>query len=580
MTMGPLITAALCALVGSESQPPNLLIFLLDDHGWADVGANDPTTTETPHMDGLVRSGIRFQDMHVGFSVCTPSRAALLTGRLCPRTGVCGNFAPTSTKGMALGELTIADILSTTHESHMIGELPGAAVAPSPPSISPRRRCARCALAGKWHLGHRRPYHPTFRGFRTFYGLPYSGDMGCLDASPQGCTAAMNRSEGEPACPALCAPDGAPLRRDLYGTAIPLYDSASPNCSSSVSCDAEIVEQPFEPCSLNARYTARATHLLGRYRRDVPLDPAAPAPPPFFLYVAYAHTHTPLAYAPHFENASSRAARVYGNTLAEVDASVGEIVGALERYALARTTLTFLLADNGPADLNLVPCDAIGSTAPFVGAWQRGVGGGGGTAKTTTWEGGHRVLGAAAWAGRIPAGVVSHALVSALDILPTIAALSGVSLPADRSFDGVDLTAVLLHGATAAHSTLFHPQGAPHSGVVAAVPAMRLGRYKAHYATSAPAGCMLPDGSHRHGGPSEVRAHDPPLVFDLETDPGESTPLAPSEIAEVLPQIDAALRAFWRDVNLTMRSDTDFAVDWDARPCANPRSSCCRLAPS
>jgi hypothetical protein len=108
---------------GPASAKPNFLLLFLDDHGWGDMGANVNTTTETPNMDRLAHSGIRFLDFHVGFSVCTPSRAALLTARLCPRTGVCKNFNPTSRYGMALTERTIADVLNSGgYESHMIGK--------------------------------------------------------------------------------------------------------------------------------------------------------------------------------------------------------------------------------------------------------------------------------------------------------------------------------------------------------------------------------------------------------------------------------------------------------------------------
>lgn len=78
---------------------------------------------------------------------------------------------------------------------------------------------------------------------------------------------------------------------------------------------------------------------------------------------------------------------------------------------------------------------------------------------STEWEGGHHVVGVASWKGMIKPGQVSHALVSSLDFLPTFASLAGVSLPSDRVYDGMDITHVLLHGATTAHETLFHPHG-------------------------------------------------------------------------------------------------------------------------
>ena len=133
------------ATLGAAKKPINFLVLFLDDHGWGDLGANaadvpaaqmpgfpvgswHDVKSETPHMDALAASGIRFTDFHAGFSVCTPSRAALLTGRLCPRTGVCANFGPYSRHGMPTTERTMADILGAHgYEPHMIGKCEPAA---------------------------------------------------------------------------------------------------------------------------------------------------------------------------------------------------------------------------------------------------------------------------------------------------------------------------------------------------------------------------------------------------------------------------------------------------------------------
>jgi hypothetical protein len=80
------------------------------DWGWGDMGANWPATTETPHMDALARAGLRFTDFHA-MSLCTPSRAALLTGRFGLRTGVVTNFNPYSKWGLPLAEITLAERL-------------------------------------------------------------------------------------------------------------------------------------------------------------------------------------------------------------------------------------------------------------------------------------------------------------------------------------------------------------------------------------------------------------------------------------------------------------------------------------
>lgn len=127
----------------TNSSRPNFVILFLDDHGWGDFGANvgSNIVTETPNLDALASSGVRFTDMHAGFSVCTASRAALLTGRLAPRTGVADNFGPTSNRGMALQEQTIANYLvNNGYDTHMIG---------------------------KWHLGHNVNFSVTYRGFQV-----------------------------------------------------------------------------------------------------------------------------------------------------------------------------------------------------------------------------------------------------------------------------------------------------------------------------------------------------------------------------------------------------------------------------
>ena len=144
-----------------------------------------------------------------------------------------------------------------------------------------------------------------------------------------------------------------------------------------------------------AKYAQRAVSIISRHAKGATHEGV-----PFFLYVAFAHTHTPLAYSKEFEDASPRPGwyKVFGNTLAEVDSAVGTIVGAVDAAALQNDTLVVLTSDNGPADLGSVACEAIGEAGPFVGAWQRyGPGGGGSTYKTTTWEGGHRVIGVVRW---------------------------------------------------------------------------------------------------------------------------------------------------------------------------------------
>ena len=190
-------------------------------------------------------------------------------------------------------------------------------------------------------------------------------------------------------------------------------------------------------------------------------------------------------------------------------------------------------------------------------------GGGGGTGKFTTWEAGHREPAVVYWKGKVSAGVTG-ALASSLDLMPTIAALAGVALPSDRSFDGLDLAPVLFSGANSHHETLFHPDG---SGKLNA---MRLGELKAFYQTYAAGGC-------KSKSKGKTVSHDPPLVFNLTADPAESTPITVG--ADVLQRIDDARNAKLADIANTLSHpghyDSGDKKDWG---CCNQKSAVCRCA--
>ena len=145
-------------------------------------------------------------------------------------------------------------------------------------------------------------------------------------------------------------------------------------------------------------------------------------------------------------------------------------------------------------------------------------------------EGGHREVGIATWKGRIQPGV-THALASTLDFLPTIAALSGASLPPNRVFDGQDLSPLLFGKTTTAHTTLFHPlSGSCGTGPIGAARWMTADghAYKTMYHTGGAQGCLTrPNPGEKN---VNCKTHDPPLLFDLSVDPAEAAPLDPDSI--------------------------------------------------
>lgn len=132
-------------------EKPNIVFILADDLGYADLSSYGATDIATPAIDSLGEDGIRFTDYYAASPVCSPSRAALLTGRYPVRMGINGVFFPESLDGIDPEETTIAEILQEAGY--------------------------RTGIVGKWHLGHHYSHLPLQNGFHSYFGIPYSNDM-------------------------------------------------------------------------------------------------------------------------------------------------------------------------------------------------------------------------------------------------------------------------------------------------------------------------------------------------------------------------------------------------------------------
>ena len=162
-----LVLALLSAFIASAADVaarPNIVVILADDLGYGDLGCYGHPTIKTPQLDRMAREGVRFTQFYVAAEVCTPSRAALLTGRLPPRSGMCSAakrvLFPGSKGGLPAEEVTIAELL--------------------------KGQGYATACIGKWHLGHLPPFLPGKQGFDYYFGIPYSNDMDRLPTSPMG----------------------------------------------------------------------------------------------------------------------------------------------------------------------------------------------------------------------------------------------------------------------------------------------------------------------------------------------------------------------------------------------------------
>lgn len=129
---------------------PNVVLIFCDDLGYGDLGCYG-SKIRTPNLDRMAAEGVRFTNFYSANPVCSPSRAALLTGRYPTRVGVPKVLFPADQAGLNLDEQTVANVLKAKHY--------------------------RTACIGKWHLGRPTPFLPTNRGFDTYFGIPYSNDM-------------------------------------------------------------------------------------------------------------------------------------------------------------------------------------------------------------------------------------------------------------------------------------------------------------------------------------------------------------------------------------------------------------------
>ncbi|MHC4594837.1 MAG: sulfatase-like hydrolase/transferase [Planctomycetota bacterium] len=305
---------------------------------------------------------------------------------------------------------------------------------------------------GKWHLGHTLEYLPRRQGFDEYYGILYSNDM----------------------------------------RPVQLVENE------------KVVEYPVIQATLTKRYTQRALDFIEcNFRRNRP----------FFLYLAHAMPHKPLAASEDFYTPDTPD-DLYADVIRELDWSVGQILGRLKQLGLDDNTFVLFTSDNGP--------------------WYGGSTGGLRGMKSRTWEGGLRVPLIARWPGKIPAGLVNDSPAGTIDVFPTFLKAAGIDVPKDRVIDGEDIWPLLTRpGAKSPHDALFAMQGTNLMSV-------RSGKWRLHVRSPGPVpdrgkdwvDPRGPDGvtiiaPYEQARPSAypgVIGGDGPkniMLFDLENDPAE-----------------------------------------------------------
>lgn len=304
----------------------------------------------------------------------------------------------------------------------------------------------RTAAIGKWHLGHLPAFLPTSHGFDSYLGIPYSNDMDRVNTLPAR-EAIMN------------------AKKEYFN--VPLMRNE------------EIIERPADQNTIVKRYTEEAVKFIAENRKK-----------PFFLYLAHSLPHVPLFVSDDFRGRSQRG--LYGDVVEEIDWSVGRIMETLKKEKVDKKTIVIFTSDNGPWVLY---DEHGGSAGPLFGA------------KGTGYEGGQRVPAIFWGPGRITPGVVSD-MGSTLDLLPTIARMAGVTLPADREYDGYDLGDVLRNGSKSPRNEMLFYHGTR-------VFAARKGDFKLYFYENNP-----------DGYPERMRKLDTLRLFNLQHDPSEKYEIA------------------------------------------------------
>ncbi|XP_066455987.1 arylsulfatase H-like isoform X1 [Eleutherodactylus coqui] len=550
------------ALIGASNSKPNFVLMLADDLGIGDIGCYGNTTIRTPNIDKLANDGVKLTQHIAAARLCTPSRAAFMTGRYALRSGMdsCGG-APVidwlaSPGGLPPNETTFASIL--------------------------QKQGYTTGIIGKWHLGmnceslNDHCHHPLNHGFDYFYGMPLTllnecqpGGLLQIEVPFRAQLTLLTQIMAFAVMTLVIARYSNMVAINwkiiFYSALVVILFFITwyikygfiQYWSCIIMRNHEIIEQPMNLERTASQMLREVQHFIDRSKDT-----------PFLLIVSFLHVHTPLITTKAFTGKSKHG--LYGDNVEEMDFMVGSVVNAIDNAGLKNSTMIYFTSDHGG---HLEAKYGTLQTGGWNGIYRGGKGMAG-------WEGGIRVPGIVRWPGIIPSDVKIDEPTSLMDIYPTVVHLGGGELPKDRIIDGRNLMPLLtretLHSE---HVFLFHYCGTQlhavrwHQKESGAI-------WKAHYVTpvfspDGAVGCYdiivcACEGDHVHH-------HDPPLLFELLADPSESKPLdshVDPQYKSVLSRIKTAVTEHQKTISVVPQQLSYFNSLW--RPWLQP---CCGTFP-
>lgn len=381
----------------SSFRPPNIVLILADDLGKMDLSSTGNKLIQTPVMDSFGINGLTCDQAYVTASLCSPSRAGLITGRYQQRFGYehqiherypknrleflafkyfidCAPWVPQNPKaipiteeqekqGLPPYEITIAELL--------------------------KKRDYKTAVIGKWHMGSHEQNRPYNRGFDRHFGFYNAFSLFAYES------------------------DSTVIHQKIPADFTDSHIWAGQRDGNCAIVDNEKIVE--EPGYLTERFTEEAIKFI-RKEKDHP----------FFLFLPYSTPHTPLQitkdYYDDLGGIKDPIKRTYNGMIASLDDAIGEVLVEIENQGLSEETLIIFLSDNGGASYAYVT-----DNKPRKGG------------KLTLFNGGLEVPCMLQWKGKIRPGARIDAPVSALDVFATIADAAQIPLPKDRIMDGISL---------------------------------------------------------------------------------------------------------------------------------------------